>query len=330
MLVFVRQAAAHLAACVAAVAVAAGGANAKVVAMIAKDHGRVVVSVHDGYRLRWWNTTEPGAAPPPFHELKQENRNCDVFLYEQRLRWTADGRAELLCSHRAWWFDGAKLAWWDVPHHQGNFDTGIAPLPKHRVAYCESPTPHGGTSPYCAQFDHAGTSYVESCRDKKCRDRALGGQFGFHHYLRNDRILLAYDRLELDDERTGKRLFYVGDASLHDYSAIVSPDETLVLTSDADDYGNRQPGTATLWSLRDGSRVQRIPGKVVWGAFSPDTRRLAVFVDAEIRIYALRPFRLVAKVTRDVPVTAVAWSDDGRTLLVGDVNDGIARINPKR
>ena len=312
-------------------AAAARDANAKVLAIIAKDRGHVVVSVHDGDRLRWWGASDLASesAAPPFVTLKQENRNCDVFLFEQRLRWTADGRAELLCGHRAWWFDGKKLSWWDVPLHPRNFNTGIAPLPAHRIAFCESPTPHGGTRPSCAQFEDTGSYYDEICRDRKCRQQHYGGTFAFHHYLRSHRVLLAYERLELDDDRSGKRLFYVGDPGLNDYSAIVSPDESLVMTSDDDDYVDRKPGKATLWSLRDGGRVHRIPGKIVWGAFSPDTRSLAVFNGREIRNYTLRPFRLVATIERVVVVTAVAWSDDGRTLLVGDINEGIARIDPR-
>lgn len=63
---------------------------------------------------------------------------------------------------------------------------------------------------------------------------------------------------------------------------MVSPDETLVMTTGEQGFSDRAPAAATLWSLRDGRRVQRIPGKVVWGAFSPDTRTLAVFVDRDI------------------------------------------------
>jgi hypothetical protein len=39
--------------------------------------------------------------------------------------------------------------------------------------------------------------------------------------------------------------------------------------------------------------------------------------------------RLVATVTRPGPVTAVAWSDDGRALFDGDAQDGIERIDPR-
>jgi hypothetical protein len=308
------------------VAAAAGGAQARVDAMIVKDRGRVVVSVHDGERLRWWNTAEPIAAAR-FQLLKQEHHNCGLRIYEQRMRWTADGRAELLCTHRAWRSDGAELTWWDVPHHQGNFDTGIAPLPGHRIGYCESPTPHGGTSPYCAQYKDTGTYYAEICRDGKCRDRYLGGSFAYHHYLRGSRVLLAVERLQLTDARTGRRLHDVGDATVHDYEAIVSPDETLVMTADREGWNGRAPARATLWNLRDGRRYRRIPGSAAWGGFSPDGRHLTVFAGTEVRTFRLRPFRLVAAVRRPVPVTAVAWSDDSRSLFVGDEKDGIERID---
>jgi len=63
--------------------VASHSASARVLALIGKDQGRVVVSIHDGDRLRWWHLAQTPPLAPPFQVLKQELHNCDVSPYEQ-------------------------------------------------------------------------------------------------------------------------------------------------------------------------------------------------------------------------------------------------------
>jgi hypothetical protein len=279
--------------------------------------------LHGGGVIRWWTPQQPGAAP-----REATFGGCAPGRQRERMRWAVDGSAEVFCPYKLWRFDGARLRSWDVPkYHTGNFRTDPAILPGHRIATCESPTPHGGSDPHCFQYRDSGQGYSEICRDDACAERAYGGSHENHHYLSGRRVLLYWHRLEVWDQRNGRRLFRIGDQRTYDFTTVVSPNSRVALTV-IDDEGIEGAGTrgAALWSLGDGRRLAGIPGRVTSGAVSPDGKRVAVWAGAQIRIFAIAPLRLLRTQQVRDPVSTLAWSEDGRALFAGDVKDRVERL----